>query len=59
MKVWIVMDGDYDGDWVVGVYDNEAAALAHEAAEFTHKPEIHEVRLQFEKPVSHTETSQP
>jgi hypothetical protein len=29
MNVWVVMDGDYDGDWVVAVYATEELAKEH------------------------------
>lgn len=29
MTVWIVIDGDYDGDWIVAVYDSETVANEH------------------------------
>ena len=29
MTVWVVMEGDYDGDWIVAIYDSEAVARQH------------------------------
>lgn len=28
-SIWLVMDGDYDGDWVVAAYDSESLAQEH------------------------------
>jgi len=29
MTIWIVMDGDYDGDWIVAAYESEGLAHDH------------------------------
>jgi N6-adenosine-specific RNA methylase IME4 len=31
MKVWVLMDGDSDGDWIVAIYDNVGAADDHQS----------------------------
>ena len=55
MKVWVVRDGDWDGDWIVGVFSNEESARACQSHGNLFDPEPCEVLDTFVPPTPQPE----
>ena len=50
MKVWVVMDGDDEGNWIVAVYASQTLAVAHAARKVSFRASEHEVLTTLAEP---------